>query len=70
MPEIPGVNHLRAVRAFKKAGFWITRQGKHTTMTNGTRIITIPRHNPVNAYTMGGIVIDAGLTVEQFKKLL
>ena len=25
-------------------------------MTDGARILTIPRHNPVNAYTMGGIV--------------
>lgn len=39
-------------------------------MTNGVRILTIPRHNPVNAFTMGGIARDAGLTVEQFKKLL
>lgn len=39
-------------------------------MTDGTRILTIPRHNPVNAYTMGGIVRDAGLTVERFKALL
>ena len=30
-------------------------------MTNGTRILTIPRANPVNAYTMGRIVRDAGL---------
>ena len=34
-------------------------------MTDGARILTIPRHNPVNAYTMGGIVRDAGLTVDQ-----
>jgi len=39
-------------------------------MSDGIRIITIPRHNPVNAYTMGGLVIDAGLTIEQFKDLL
>jgi hypothetical protein len=39
-------------------------------MTDGIRFLTIPRHNPVNAFTMGGIVRDAGLTVEQFKKLL
>ena len=39
-------------------------------MTDGSRILTIPRHNPVNAFTMGGIVRDAGLTVEQFKSLL
>jgi predicted RNA binding protein YcfA (HicA-like mRNA interferase family) len=70
MPNLPGINHLRAVRAFEKAGFWIVKQGKHITMTNGERIITIPRGNPVNSYTMGGIVIDAGLTIEQFKTLL
>jgi hypothetical protein len=45
------------------------RQGKHIVMSDGTRILTIPRHNPVNAITMGGIVKDAGLTVEEFKKL-
>ena len=39
-------------------------------VTDGVRILTIPRHNPVNAYTMGGIVRDAGLTVEAFRKLL
>lgn len=39
-------------------------------MTDGSRIITIPRHNPVNAFTMGGIVKDAGLTEEKFRKLL
>jgi predicted RNA binding protein YcfA (HicA-like mRNA interferase family) len=70
MPNLPGVNHQRAVKAFEKAGFWIARQGKHITMTNGERIITIPRANPINAFTLGGIVVDAGLTIEEFKKLL
>lgn len=70
MPKLAGVSHLRAVRAFKKAGFWVVREGKHISMTNGERIIIIPRANPVNAFTMGGIIIDAGLTIEEFKKLL
>lgn len=70
MPKLPGVNHLAAVRALEKAGFRIARQGKHVVMTDGSRILTIPRHNPVNALTMGGIVRDAGLTVEQFRRLL
>lgn len=70
MPKISGVNHLDAVKALEKAGFWVARQSKHIVMTNGSRIITIPRHNPVNAITLGGIVRDAGLTVEEFKKLL
>jgi predicted RNA binding protein YcfA (HicA-like mRNA interferase family) len=69
LPKIAGVNHLDAVRAPQKAGFRIARQGKHIVMTDGIRILTIPRHNPVNAYTLGGIVRDAGLTVQQFRDL-
>jgi predicted RNA binding protein YcfA (HicA-like mRNA interferase family) len=70
VPKIPGVNHLSAVKALEKAGFRILRQGKHIVMSDDIRILTIPRHNPVNAFTMGGIVRDAGLSVEEFKKLL
>jgi len=70
MPKIPGVNHLDAIKALEKAGFSVVRQGKHTVMSDGVRILTIPRHNPVNAFTMGGIARDAGLSVEEFKKLL
>lgn len=70
MPKLPGINHQRAVKAFRKVGFWIARQGKHITMTNGERIITILRANPVYAFTMAGIVKDAGLSIEEFKKLL
>jgi hypothetical protein len=58
------------VRALEKAGFGVVRQGKHIVLTDGVRILTIPRHNPVNALTMGGIVRDAGLSVEEFRKLL
>ncbi len=39
-------------------------------MTDGTRVLIIPRHNPVNAFTMGNIVRDAGLTNDQFRQLL
>jgi predicted RNA binding protein YcfA (HicA-like mRNA interferase family) len=70
MPRLPGVNHLSAIRALQKAGFRIARQSKHVVMTNGQRILTIPRANPINANTMGGIIRDAGLTIEEFKALL
>ena len=69
MPKIPGVHHLDAIRALKKAGFAVVRQGKHVVMSDGSRILTIPRHNPINAITMGGIARDAGLTPEEFKAL-
>lgn len=70
MSKLPGVNYPTAVRAFKKAGFRVAREGKHTVMTDGVRVIVIPRHNPINACTMAAIVRDAGLTVAVFKDLL
>jgi len=38
-------------------------------MGDGAHKVTIPRHNPVNANTMGGIVRAAGLTIEAFREL-
>jgi predicted RNA binding protein YcfA (HicA-like mRNA interferase family) len=70
MPKIASINHLDAARALEKTGFGIVRQGKHIVMSDGVRILTVLRHNPVNAFTMGGIVRDAGLTVDAFKGLL
>ena len=70
VPRIPGVNHSDAVRVLMKAGFRIARQGKHVVMTDGQRIVAIPRHDPVNAFTMGGIARDAGLSPEAFRELM
>ncbi len=70
MPKLPGINHLEAVRALQKVGFVVIRQGKHITMRKEKTTIVIPRAHPINAFTMGGIIRDAGLTVEEFKKVL
>ena len=70
MPKLPGINHKRAIKAFEKANFRVIRQGKHISMTDGERVIIIPRANPINSYTMAGIVKDAGLTIAEFKELL
>jgi predicted RNA binding protein YcfA (HicA-like mRNA interferase family) len=68
--KLPGVSHQNAVRALERAGFRVLRQSKHIVMTDGVRILTIPRGNPINAFTMGGIVRDAGLTIDEFRRLL
>jgi hypothetical protein len=39
-------------------------------MSNGNVRLTIPRHNPINALTMGAIARDAGLSPDQFRDLL
>jgi len=48
----------------------VIRQGNHIVMSDGIVRLTIPRHNPINAFTMGAIARDAGLSPEEFKKLL
>jgi predicted RNA binding protein YcfA (HicA-like mRNA interferase family) len=70
MPKLPGIGHAEAVRVFNKIGFRIAREGKHTIMSNGKVRLTIPRHTTINAFTMGGLARDAGLTPEEFRKLL
>jgi predicted RNA binding protein YcfA (HicA-like mRNA interferase family) len=58
------------VRVFEKLGFGIARQSGHIIMTNGKKRLVVPRHNPINAITRGGIAKNAGLTPEQFRDLL
>lgn len=61
---------MRAVRSLEKVGFRIIRQRKHIVMSNGIPFLTIPCSNPIDAYTMDGIVHNAGLTIEEFRNLL
>jgi len=70
MGKLPGVSHQQAIKALERAGLDIIRQSGHVIMSNGFTTLTIPRANPINAFTMFGIVKDAGLTIEQFRKLL
>ncbi len=70
MPKLPGVNHMNAVRALSKLGYRVARSSKHIIMTKGKHTVVIPRNNPINGFTMGKIVKDAGLTVTEFRKLL
>ena len=70
MGKLPGMSHNRVIRALQRAGFVIERQSGHVVMSNGAREVVVPRNNPINSYTMFNIVKDAGLTVDEFRKLL
>ena len=70
MPRIPGISQREAVRVFEKLGYRIKRESGHIVMSNGQIRLVIPRSNSINAFTMGAIASDAGLTPEDFRKLL
>jgi len=64
------ISSERAIRAFIKAGFRIVTRGKHIGMSDGVHRITIPEHKRLNPYTLKAIIKDAGLSDDEFKKLL
>ena len=70
MGKLPGISHQRAVKALQRAGFVVARESGHIVLVKGELTVIVPRNNPVNPYTMYGIVIAAGLTVDEFRYLL
>lgn len=70
MPRIPGVRHQDPVRVFQKMSYRIIRPSGHIIMSNGVTRLVIPRANPIDPFTMGGIARDAGLTPDEFRRLL
>jgi len=71
MHKLAGISQKDAVRVFQKLGYTVRRQGKHIAMAKGNAdILVIPQHTEIDAYTMGGIAKDAGLTPEEFRKFL
>ena len=58
------------MRVFQKLGYRIARESGRIIMSNGKIRLVIPRHNPINAITMGGIAKTAGLTPDDFRRLL
>lgn len=69
VPGVSGKNHRRTVTAFEKIGYRTVRENNHIIMTNGSIRLEIPWHNPINAFTMAGLIRKAGLTRQQFEEL-
>jgi len=72
LPEVSGKD---TVKALSRAGFIVVRQrGSHVIMEKRTvdEVIrlTVPLHNSLKKGTLRRIISDAGLSVQEFKKLL
>jgi predicted RNA binding protein YcfA (HicA-like mRNA interferase family) len=65
------VSGKHMVKVFKKIGFQIDRQtGSHIVMSKEDIILVIPYHSTVAKGTERELIKDAGLTVEEFNRLL
>ena len=74
MIKIPSLRHKKLIRALKKIGFEEARQtGSHLILSNqkSKKIISVPVHNKdIKKGLLAGIIKQAGLTTEEFLKLL
>lgn len=72
--RLPSVKPIELIRALEKAGWYIDRQrGSHVVMykPGAPTVVVIPVHKKdVPRGTLSGILKDAGLTNEEFIRLL
>ena len=73
MPHLPNVSASKVIKALGKIGYVFNRQkGSHIILVNPERhkIAVIPNRKEIPTGTLRAIINEAGLTVEEFLKLL
>jgi predicted RNA binding protein YcfA (HicA-like mRNA interferase family) len=73
MPGLPVISGKEAVRAFERAGWVMKRQkGSHVIMLKQGSIasLSIPQHKELTPGTLKALIRAAGLTVEEFNRLV
>ena len=67
MPSLPLISGAQAVRALKFLGFVVARQrGSHIVMRKGSQGCVVPNHKEIKIGTLGGLLKQAGVSVEDF----
>ncbi|MFQ5673779.1 MAG: type II toxin-antitoxin system HicA family toxin [Nitrospinales bacterium] len=73
MGRLTNISGKKAVKAFQKAGWESVGQvGSHLVMVKaGIRVnLSIPQHKELSVGTLGVLIRNAGMTVEEFLQLL
>jgi len=75
LTALPVISGRETVKALSRAGFRVVRQrGSHVRLEKRTeeRLIklTVPLHKSLKKGTLRRIIRDAGLTVQEFNRLL
>ena len=73
MSKLPKISGKKAIKAFCRAGWIISRQkSSHIIMTklDSIVILSVPLHDELDRGTLRGLIGLAGLTVEEFVDLL
>jgi predicted RNA binding protein YcfA (HicA-like mRNA interferase family) len=71
LSKLPLLSWRDIVKALAKAGFQVARQkGSHLILVKDEYIVPIPKHREIKRGLLHAIIVEAGLTREEFLKLL
>jgi predicted RNA binding protein YcfA (HicA-like mRNA interferase family) len=71
VPKLPHVPGSELIRALERLGFSRVRQkGSHVVMRRGPSGCVVPLHREVKTGTLAGVLRQAGVSVEEFLKVL
>ena len=71
MSKLPLLSWREIVKALAKAGFQVARQkGSHLILVKEEYIVPVPKHREIKRGLLHAIITEAGLTREEFLKLL
>ncbi|MDL2288465.1 type II toxin-antitoxin system HicA family toxin [Oscillospiraceae bacterium OttesenSCG-928-F05] len=69
--KYPVLKPEEIIRALQKAGFvFKSQRGSHIKYVRENRIVIIPKHSEVAKGTLKSILIQAGMELEDFLKLI
>jgi predicted RNA binding protein YcfA (HicA-like mRNA interferase family) len=71
LSKLPLLSWREVIKALNKIGFVVARQrGSHIILVKDERVIPVPRHNQIKRGLLLEIIAEAGMTKEDFLKLL
>ena len=71
MSKLPPLSWREVVKALAKIGFAVARQkGSHIILVKDERIVPVPKHAEIKKGLLMEIIAEAGLTKEEFLRLL
>jgi predicted RNA binding protein YcfA (HicA-like mRNA interferase family) len=71
LSKLPLLSWRDVVKALTRAGFRVVRQrGSHLILVKEEKIVPVPKHKVIKRGLLQAIIVEAGLTREEFLQLL
>lgn len=71
MPKLPIISGAEAIKALERLGFSVIRQrGSHIVLRRDSTGCVVPNHHELKVGTLGGVLKQAGVSPEEFVKIL